>query len=128
VNVELGKEDGMNVSTNAKLCDVGNLILGATLILAPWMFTFAAGIQSENMIASGIVVMLLSIAALVGFAAWEEWGNMIAGFWLIASPWVLYFQETEATRLQVTIGIIVAAFAKNELWFRSTQKSTNGIT
>ena len=78
------------------------------------------------MIVSGIVVMLLSIAALVGFAAWEEWGNMIAGLWLISSPWVLNFQGTEATRLQFTIGIIVAAFAKNELWFRSNP--TKGIT
>jgi hypothetical protein len=61
---------------------------------------------------------LLSIAAFVGFAAWEEWGNLVTGFWLIVSPWI--FNLDGSTRwYQVTIGIAVAVLAKNELWFRS---------
>jgi len=122
----LGKENSMKGWTSAKLCDVGNLVLGTALTFCPWIFAFDPGAQSANMIVSGIVVMALSTAALVGFAAWEEWGNMIAGFWLIVSPWVLDLQETEGIRVQVTVGIVIAAFAKNELWFRSNQ--TSGIT
>ena len=105
--------------TSAKLCDIANLILGAFLIFCPWMFAFAPGIQSGNAVVSGIVIMALSIAALVGFALWEEWCNLIAGLWLVVSPWALNFEGTRAIMVQVTIGIIVAAFAKNELWFRS---------
>jgi hypothetical protein len=109
----------MSDRTNAKLCDLGNLILGAMLISSPWLFAFAAGTRSGNAFASGVVIVVLSMAALTVFAAWEEWLNLIVGLWLIVSPWVLHFQGIEAARFEVTIGIVVAAFAWNELWFRS---------
>jgi hypothetical protein len=102
----------------AEVCDAGNLVMGVLLILSPWAFEFETSVQSQNAVGSGVVITLLSIAAFVGFAAWEEWGNLIAGLWLIASPWV--FNLDGPTRLyQVAIGIAVAALAKNELWFRS---------
>jgi SPW repeat-containing protein len=113
----------MSDLSNAKLCDVGNLVLGAILILSPWMFGFAAGPQSVNGFATGTVLIAVSIAALTAFAAWQEWLNLIVGLWLIVSPWVLHFQNIQAVRIEVTIGIIVAVFAKNELWFRSQLKA-----
>ena len=113
--------------TSAKLCDVANLILGIFLVFTPWTFAFPDGIQSENAIVSGVVVMALSVAALVGFAAWEEWGSLAVGLWLIVSPWILGLRGTQAISVQFTIGIMIAAFAKNELWFRSHVKSTDGI-
>ena len=109
----------MSDRTNAKLCDLGNLILGVILISSPWLFAFTVGTRSGNAFASGIVIVVLSIAALTVFAVWEEWLNLIVGLWLIVSPWVLQFQGIEAARFEVTIGIIVAAFAWNELRFRS---------
>ena len=115
----------MSDLSNAKLCDIGNLILGAILILSPWIFGFAAGPQSENGLATGIVLIAVSIAALTAFAVWQEWLNLIVGLWLIVSPWLLRFQSTEAVRIEFTIGIIVAAFAHNELWFRSQSKSAS---
>jgi hypothetical protein len=81
------------------------------------MFEFAES-ASANAFASGIVIIALSIAALTAFAAWEEWLTLIVGLWLLVSPWVLNFQGTDAMRVQWTIGIIVAVFAFNELWFR----------
>lgn len=71
--------------TNAKLCDVANLILGAILFFSPWMFAFEAGRASENAYVAGIVIAVLAIAALAAFAVWEEWLNLIvvgAGFTL----------------------------------------------
>ena len=112
----------MSDLSNAKLCDIGNIVLGAILILSPWIFGFAVGPQSENSFGAGIVLIAISIAALTAFAVWQEWLNLIVGLWLIVSPWVLNFQSTEAVRIEVTIGIIVAVFAKNELWFRSQLK------
>jgi SPW repeat-containing protein len=118
----------MGTWTSAKLCDVGNLIVGGFLLFTPWMFAFPPGIQSDNAVVCGVLIMLLSLAALIGFAAWEEWGNMTVGLWLMASPWIVGLHETQAVRVQFTIGIIVAAFAKNELWFRAHLKRTDGIT
>jgi hypothetical protein len=116
-------EGVMNDRMNAKLCDIGNLILGVVLISSPWLFAFAAETQSKNALAAGVVISVLSIAALTMFAVWEEWLNLMVGLWLIVSPWVLQFQETGAGRFEITIGIVVAAFAWNELQFRSQAAS-----
>jgi SPW repeat len=112
-------EDTMNEWTNAKLCDIGNLILGAVLIFSPWIFSYPSGVESQNAYISGIVIVVLSIAALAAFTAWEEWLNLIVGLWLIAAPWVLKFPGTKAMRVDVAIGIVVAVLAVIELWVRA---------
>ena len=89
--------------TNAKLCDVANLILGAVLFVSPWVFSFAA----------------LAIAALAAFAVWEEWLNLVVGLWALVSPWVLGFQGTTAMTVHVIIGAAVAILAAIELWMTS---------
>jgi SPW repeat-containing protein len=108
----------MNVWSNEKYCDLANLILGAVLIVSPWMFGFAAGAPSQNAWITGIAIAILSIAALAAFAEWEEWLNLVAGLWAIVSPWVLGFQGTTAMTVHVVIGVVVAALAAAELWMR----------
>jgi hypothetical protein len=105
--------------TNAKLCDVANLILGAILFFSPWIFGFDAGRASENAHIAGIVIAVLAIAALAAFATWEEWLNLIVGLWTMVSPWVLGFQGTRAMTVNVVIGIAVAVLAAIELWIMS---------
>lgn len=119
-------EDVMYEWTNAKLCDVGNLILGVILLASPWLFTFAAGFQTQNALVTGIVIIVLSIAALTAFAVWEEWLNLIVGLWLIASPWVLGFPRASAMLVDVVIGIIVVVLAAIELWY-SWQPSSRDV-
>jgi len=109
----------MDQWTNAKLCDVGNLILGVILFFSPWLFRLPAGAESQNALICGIIIVVLSIAALAAFAVWEEWLNLIVGLWLIVSPWVLKFQGTSGMRIDVVIGIIVAVLAAIELWAMS---------
>ncbi len=82
--------------TNAKFCDVVNLILGAFLFVSPWIFGFDAGTVSPNAYITGIAIAILAIAALAAFAVWEEWLNLIVGLWAFVSPWVLGFQGTTA--------------------------------
>ena len=107
--------------TNAKLCDVGNLLLGAILFLSPWIFSYPSGPQSQNAWIVGVVIAALSIAALAAVAVWEEVINLIAGLWLIVSPWVLKFSGTTAMRTNVVIGIVVAALAAIEIvWMMRT--------
>jgi len=121
-------EDVMSEWSNTKLCDVANLILGAVLFFSPWMFGFAAGAQSQNAWISGIVIAVISIAALAAFAVWEEWLNLIVGLWVVVSPWVLGFQGTTAMTAHVVIGIIVAVLAAIELWllYQNPPRLTTG--
>lgn len=79
--------------TNAKFCDVANLILGAFLFVSPWIFGFDAGTVSQNAYITGIAIAILAIAALAAFAVWEEWLNLIVGLWALVSPWVLGSRE-----------------------------------
>lgn len=112
-------EDVMENWTNAKLCDVANLILGAILFTSPWVFGFDAGRASENANIAGIVIAVLAIAALAAFAVWEEWLNLIVGLWTLVSPWVLGFEGTRAMTISVVIGIAVAILAAVEIWIMS---------
>jgi heme/copper-type cytochrome/quinol oxidase subunit 3 len=105
--------------TNARYCDVANLILGAVLLVSPWIFGFAAGPASENASVAGIAIAVLAIAALAAFAVWEEWLNLIVGLWTLASPWILGFQGTTAMTVHVLIGAAVAVLAAIELWMMS---------
>ena len=102
--------------SNAKLCDVANLILGIIVFFSPWFFHFATGTETTNSLILGIIIVLLSIAALAAFAVWEEWLNLIAGLWLIVSPWALKFSGGTAMKVNVVIGIIVAVLAAIELF------------
>src|SRR4030088_3634723 len=112
-------EAAMDNWSNAKLCDVANLVLGAFLFFSPWMFGFDAGKVSQNAYISGIVIAVLAIAALAAFAVWEEWLNLIVGLWVLISPWVLGFQGTTAMTVHVVIGAAVAILAGIELWIMS---------
>src|SRR5215470_8356900 len=105
--------------TNAKYCDVANLILGAFLFLSPWIFGFG-GTAAENANIAGIVIAALAIAALAAFAVWEEWLNLIVGLWTLVSPWVLGFNaSTTPTTVHVIVGALVAILAAVEIWMTS---------
>lgn len=106
--------------TNAKWCDVANLILGAFLFFSPWIFGFDAGPASQNAYVAGIVIAILAIAALAAFAVWEEWLNLIVGLWTLIAPWVLGFQAAKtAMAVHVVVGILVAVLAAVEIWMMS---------
>jgi SPW repeat len=106
--------------TNAKLCDVANLILGGFLFFSPWILGLETGRASENANVTGIIIVVLAVAALSAFAVWEEWLNLIVGLWALVSPWVLGFQgNTTATTVHVIVGIAVAVLAAIEIWMMS---------
>ena len=100
---------------SAKLCDVVNLFLAMILFFSPWLFGLAVGAQWQTASTVGIVIAVLSVAALAAFAVWEEWLNLIAGIWLIVSPWLLGFQDSDAMTIDVAIGALVAVLAVSEI-------------
>jgi hypothetical protein len=109
-------EGSMDDWSNVKLCDVVNLLLGMVLFFSPWAFDFSAGAQWQTAFVIGIVIAVLSVAALAAFAVWEEWLKLAAGLALIVSPWLLGFQNSDAMTIDVVIGCLVAVFAAFEVW------------
>jgi hypothetical protein len=111
--------------SRVRLCDVVNLVLGGVLFFSPWLFDLSSGTQWQTASVVGIIIAVLSIAALAAFAVWEEWLNVIAGLGLIVSPWLLGFQNSDAMTIDVVIGVIVAALAAFEVWF--TRDHASGV-
>lgn len=102
--------------SSVRLCDVANLILSGVLFFSPWLFGLSNGAPWQTASVAGIIIAVLSIAALAAFAVWEEWFIVIAGLVLIVSPWIMGFQDSDAMTIDVAIGILVAALAGIEVW------------
>jgi hypothetical protein len=108
--------------SSVRLCDVVNLILGGVLFFSPWLFDLSTGAQWQTASIVGIIVAVLSIAALAAFAVWEEWFILFAGIGLIVSPWLLGFQNSDATMIFVAIGAVVTLLAGFEVWLTRDDK------
>ena len=96
--------------------DLYNLLLATFLFVSPWLFARANGTAAMDLRASGAAIAALSLAAMVAFANWEEWANLLLGIWLIASPWALGFAHTRAMHFSIGVGVTVAFLAALELW------------
>jgi hypothetical protein len=102
----------------AKPQDWINLALATLLFLSPWALGFADHLTAARTAwASGIVIAFIALAAIVEFAEWEEWINLLLGLWLIIAPWVLGFAGVAlAMRAHVALGVLIALFSAWELW------------
>jgi hypothetical protein len=109
--------------SSIRLCDVVNLILGGVLFFSPWLFDLSYGAQWQTASIVGIIIAVLSIAALAAFAVWEEWFILVAGIGLIVSPWLLGFQNSGAMIVDVAIGIIVTVLAGFEVWLTRQERA-----
>ena len=96
--------------------DLYNLGLAMFLLISPWLFARANDTAAVDLRASGAAIAILSLAAIVAFANWEEWINLLLGLWLIVSPWVLGFAHTRAMHFSIGVGATVAFLAALELW------------
>jgi hypothetical protein len=103
--------------SSVRLCDVGNLLLSGILFFSPWMFDLSTGAQMQTASTVGIIIAVLSIAALAAFAVWEEWLILVAGLALMGAPWLLGFQDSQAMTVDVVIGVSVTALAAFEAWY-----------
>ena len=100
--------------------DVINLVLGAGLILAPWIFGFTSiELAARNAWVAGGAIVVAAVIALISFAEWGEWVNLLVGLWVAISPWALSIHRAmseDAIRTQVALGLVVAVLAAIELW------------
>jgi hypothetical protein len=103
--------------SRAKLCDAANFFMGTMLFFSPWLFDLPAGPPQHIAVIIGLLIALSSIAALIAYAGWEAWFNLIAGLGLIAASWPLGLEDKTAIKLYTVIGALVVALAALELWF-----------
>jgi hypothetical protein len=96
--------------------DLYTVTFGVFLFVSPWLFAYASEGARIDLAASGAAIAAMSVAAIVAFADWEEWLNLLLGFWLIASPWALGFTHTKAMHISIAVGAMVAFVAALELW------------
>jgi hypothetical protein len=101
------------------IADVINLALGAWLFLTPWIFGFVPEFATSwNAWLSGLAIGVVAIAALVAFAEWEEWINLLLGIWVAVSAWVVGFAgHATAAWIHVLVGIAVTVVAAGRMRF-----------
>lgn len=97
--------------------DWANLAVSLWLFVSPWVLGYdALRSAAWNSWIVGLVVAAVSVSALVLFAAWQEWVNVIMGVWLLVSPWVMGFASMDnaaALWNHVAVGLVVGGLA---LW------------
>jgi hypothetical protein len=96
--------------------DLYNVILGAFLFVSPWLFAFGYAPARESAFASGALLVLISLLAIVAFREWQEWINLAIGCWILSSPWILGFPHTSSMHVAAAVGAIVVYLSLTELW------------
>ena len=96
--------------------DWSSWALGIWLVLSPWILHFDQEPRAlENAVAIGALILVAEVVELSVFRDWEEWINVVAGAWLVISPWILGIASTAARWNFVTVGVLVVALALYEL-------------
>lgn len=98
--------------------DLYNLVLAVLLFVSPWLFALTNPTARIDLWAGSAAIAVLSLAAIVAYASWKEYANLLLGAWLIVSPWVLGFAHTRAMHYSIGFGAVVAYLAIIELWLR----------
>ena len=52
--------------------------------------------------------------------------QLVAGLWLIATPWLFSFEDSKAITVEVLIGTAVAALAAFEVWLTISHRLNGG--
>jgi len=96
----------------------GQLLLGLILCIAPWVVGFAAEqTATRTALATGTIIALVGLAALLGHALAASWLNLAAGVWAILAPWIVGFSALAgAMWSHVILGALVALAAGIALW------------
>lgn len=95
--------------------DVVNAMLGAWLILSPWVLGFQGiVVATTSTVAVGALLIASSLGAMQVPAAWEEWLDVMLGIALMLLPGLLGFDSVPlALQNALVTGGVVTALA---LW------------
>lgn len=106
------------MSVQNKWQDIANLILGVWLFVSPWIVGYAgSAAPAWNAWVLGAIVAVFALAALFAFHSVEEWIKVLAGLWLLISPYILGFATfAPAIWNQVIVGLLVVGLALCGAW------------
>ena len=97
--------------------DRANLVLGAWLLVSPWVLDYVRTTAAWNAYFLGAGIFVVAVIARYVPKGWEELINTALGVWLVVSPFVLGFTSMETVALHtVVVGILVAALAIWAMW------------
>lgn len=87
--------------------------LGAILLASPWVLGYSADTAATmNALVMGVILVLEEMLELGMHETAEEWIDLVAGAWLVASPFVLGFAAvTPAAACAIVVGLLTVAFA-----------------
>jgi hypothetical protein len=94
--------------------DIASLLLGAWLVLSPWMLDFV-GAAAWITVALGLFVILFAIEGLILPSYLEEWGEIALGLALLVAPWSVGYDSLTAALSSVVTGILVMILAVWEM-------------
>jgi SPW repeat-containing protein len=93
--------------------DWSGIALGAWLLVSPWLLGHADHYPATiNALLVGCVLVFTELLNLDAHENAEEWLDLAAGLWLVASPWVLGFSALTAAALNaMAVGLLTLLFA-----------------
>ena len=92
--------------------------LGLVIMLAPWVAHETTKVTAVvNAAVAGVVVLMLAELDLVQFRRWPEFGQLICGIWVAASPFIFGYSGSGALRAwHAVAGLLVVLLGGLELW------------
>ena len=105
--------------TERRWKDGANLLLGAWLLVSPWVLDYAGTQAALNAYTMGAAILVVALIAAYMPKAWEEIINTLIGVWLVMSPFVLSYVPTKIALHTVIVGILATAFA---IWAMSNDR------
>ncbi|MDB5161436.1 MAG: repeat protein, partial [Candidatus Saccharibacteria bacterium] len=88
-----------------------SFLVGAWLMVSPWIFGYSSGTARWNQFAFGAAVVVFSaVRYIFPSQAWVSWTNAITSFWLLVSPFILPgYMETSAYWNQTMAALLVSS-------------------
>jgi len=93
--------------------DVANFVLGLWLALSPWAIGYQGdATATSTALVTGVVLMAVALGAIFAPRAWEEWTQALIGLAVMASPWLLGFNDQPVVmRNALLTGLAVVGLA-----------------
>ena len=87
--------------------------LGIWLLVSPWALGFSSQeAATMNALVMGTILVLEELLEMAVHEMAEEWIDLIAGLWLMISPFVLGFaSQATASANTVAVGLLTVLFA-----------------
>jgi hypothetical protein len=106
------------LGTGTRFQDYANFFLGVLLVISPWALGYVDHEMATRVaVIGGLIVAVLSFAAIIKFAEWEEWVNLLVGLAVFVSPYLFGFADvTRAVMAHYVLGLLIVISAATELW------------